>query len=118
MRSFGSSMSGAAGSDDKLAEEARDTFLSWLIQYNHRRPYETLAAAVEFWVRYDAGRRLLGGRYDVFKILSSKLVDDPQYAEGIAVRLDEASMSMVPSGGPVPLFDEATFESACQGMQR
>jgi len=54
----------------------------------------------------------------VFKILSSKLVDDPQYAEGIAVRLDEASMSMVPSGGPVPLFDEATFESACQGMQR
>lgn len=116
MRSFGSSMSESAGSDDALAEEALDTFVDWLFRYNHRRAYASLAAAAEFWVQYGGGKDLLAKRYDVFAIFSRKLVD--QYADGISVRLDEAEMALVPGGGPVPLLDEATFLSACKGMQR
>jgi len=100
-------------SEDELAAVAVKSFIYWLGYCHHRKGYASIADAVEFWLRYDAGKGLMASRYGAFLVFCRKLLDDPAYADGIPVRLDANSMATVPRGGAgVPLFNQATFDAA------
>jgi len=105
----------APRSDDDVADEALPMFLAWLSRFHHRKNYRDYAAAVEFWIRYDAGKHVLASRYAAFGLFCKKVIASGEGTGGLLVRLDADNVAHVPRGSTnAPFLDLAAFNAAVE----
>jgi tetratricopeptide (TPR) repeat protein len=105
----------APRSDDDIAKEALPMFLDWLSRFHHRKNYQNYAAAIEFWIRYDAGKHVLANRYEAFGLFCKRVIESGEATGGLLVRLDADNVAHVPRGSTnAPFLDLAAFNAAVE----